>query len=53
MSKNEKIITEAIDRVRSEIENNPFGEIGFKLVTHAGIIKRIDFTITQKIGGQE
>ncbi|HNX60273.1 MAG TPA: hypothetical protein PKK43_14320 [Spirochaetota bacterium] len=53
IQKNEIIFAEAVERVRDEIERNPFGEVSVKLVTHAGDIKRVDFTVTQKIGDQK
>ena len=36
----ERVISHAVEWLRSELENFEYGEIGFMLVIHKGIVKR-------------
>jgi hypothetical protein len=43
-----KDVREISNWLQAEIDRRPFGEIGIKIVTHAGRIKRIEKTLIEK-----
>ena len=46
---NEKTLLRAFEWINEQIEKNPFLDIGFELTVHAGEIRKVNYSITQKI----